>query len=72
MIEIVIENFIEKVARKISFLDELNKKKIAYEVLDSDTKAYIHPNSYLLSSMPDYLVYSEMFFSKKLILNNNF
>jgi len=66
-VEIILENFIEKIARKISYFDELNKKKFAYELLDSDEKAYIHPNSYLAKSMPDFLAYSELFFTKKFI-----
>lgn len=67
LIEIIIESFIEKVARKTTFFDEDNKKKVAYEVLDSETRAYIHPNSYLSSAMPDFLIYTELFVAKKFI-----
>ena len=65
LIEIIIESFIEKVARKTTFFDENNKKKVAYEVLDSENRAYIHPNSYLSSTMPEFLIYTEMFVAKK-------
>lgn len=64
LVEIIIENFIEKCARKIKYT-EGNKQKTAYEVLDSEIPAYIHPTSFNSSSMPDFLVYTELFFSKK-------
>jgi len=52
----------------MSYFDENNKKKIAYELLDSETKAHIHPNSYLSSAMPDFLIYTELFSSKKYLI----
>lgn len=65
IIEILIENYIEKIARKSFYMDENNKKRAFYELLNSDEKFYIHPNSFLFASLPDFLIYNEVFFAKK-------
>lgn len=65
LIEIIVENFIEKCARKTVFYQD-NKQKIAYELHDSEIKAFLHPTSFLSKTSPEFIIYTEIYFSKKL------
>lgn len=46
MTEIVISGFVDKVARKITYLDEKNLKKTAYETIETLEKVFLNPKSY--------------------------
>jgi hypothetical protein len=65
LIEIFIENLIKKVARKVSYMDEGNRIRKAYELQEGNEKAFIHPTSFLFFAQPEFICYADIFKTKK-------
>lgn len=65
LIEIFVENLVEKVARKVSYMDEENRMRKAYELEENNEKAFIHPTSFLFNEQPDFICYADIFKTKK-------
>lgn len=63
--EMIIGCFIDKVARKITYLDENEIKKTAYECTETNDKVYVNPKSFLSKTKPDYIAYTAITESKK-------
>ncbi|EAS00609.2 DEAD/DEAH-box helicase (macronuclear) [Tetrahymena thermophila SB210] len=68
--EIVISCFIDQCARKVFYLDEENRKKVAYECLETTERVFINSTSFLIKNQPDFIVYTDIMETKKKYMNN--
>ena len=58
--QVVLEVFIDKVARQKTYLDERGTKKYFYECQEVTHPVYIHPTSVLYKKHPEWLTYTHL------------
>jgi ATP-dependent RNA helicase DHX37/DHR1 len=57
--EIIVATMIDKVARRIRYLEE-GREKQAFETTEHNLKVQVHPSSFVFSRRPNFLIYNEV------------